>query len=70
MKSVELDWGGSEGGGQGEGVEGEGVEGEGVEGEGGLSPYFNSSLKRILAGKHLPCSSAIPIHITPVLLHP
>ena len=45
--------------------------GEGVGGEGGgLSPYFNSSLKRVLAAKHLPCSSATPIHITPVLLHP
>ena len=44
--------------------------GEGVRGEGGLSPYFNSSLKRVLAAKYLPCSSATPIHITPVLLHP
>ena len=26
--------------------------GEGVGGKGGLSPYFNSSLKRILAAKH------------------
>ena len=56
-----LDWGRSEGGGRGEGVWGGG-------GGGGLSPYFNSSLKRVLAAKHLPCSS--PIHITPVLLHP
>ena len=55
-----LDWGRSEGGGRG----------EGVEGEGGLSPYFNSSFKRVLAAKHLPCSSPTPIHITPVLLHP
>ena len=54
-----LDWGGSEGGGQGEGARG-----------GGLSPYFNSSLKRVLAAKHLPCSSPTPIHITPVLLNP
>ena len=23
-------------------------------GEGGLSPYFNSSLKRVLVAKHLP----------------
>ena len=46
---------------------GGGGRGEGV---GGLSPYFNSSLKRVLATKHLPCSSATPIHITPVLLHP
>ena len=45
--------------------------GEGVGGERGLSPYFNSSLKRVLAGTHLPCSSSpTPIHITPVLLHP
>ena len=42
--------------------------GEGVGGEGGLFPY--SSLKRVLAAKHLPCSSPTPIHITPVLLHP
>ena len=41
----------------------------GVGGEGGLSPYFNSSLIRVLAAKHLPCSSPTPIHITPVLLH-
>ena len=54
-----LDWGRSEGGGRG----------EGVGGEAGLSPYFNSSLKRVLAAKHLPCSSATPIHIIPVLLH-
>ena len=40
-------------------------------GRGGLSPYFNSSLKRVLAAKHLPCSSSSsPIHTTPVLLHP
>ena len=39
-------------------------------GEGGLSPYLISSLKRVLTAKHLPCSSATPIHITPVLLHP
>ena len=38
--------------------------------EGGLSPYFNSSLKRVLAAKHSPCNSPTPIHITPVLLHP
>ena len=38
--------------------------------EGGLSPYFNSCLIRVLAAKHLPCSSPTPIHITPVLLHP
>ena len=44
--------------------------GGGGRGEGGLYPYFNSSLKRVLAAKHLPCSSATPIHITPVLLHP
>ena len=38
---------------------------------GGLSPYFNSSVKRVLAATHLPCSSSpTPIHITPVLLHP
>ena len=37
---------------------------------GGLSPYFNSCLIRVLAAKHLPCSSPTPIHITPVLLHP
>ena len=37
---------------------------------GGLSPYFNSSLICVLAAKHLPYSSATPIHITPVLLHP
>ena len=43
--------------------------GAGGGGEGGLSAYFNSNLKRILAAKHLPCSSATPIHITPVLLH-
>ena len=56
-----LDWGRSEGGGRG----------EGVGGEGGLSPYFNPSLKRVLAAKHLPCSSSpTPIHIAPVLLHP
>ena len=29
-----------------------------------FSPYFNSCLIRVLAAKHL------PIHITPVLLHP
>ena len=56
-----LDWGRSEGGGRGEGVGGEG---------GGWSPYFNLSLKRVLAAKHLLCSSPTPIHITPVLLHP
>ena len=39
-------------------------------GEGGLSPYFNSCLIRVLAAKHLPCSSPTPIHIAPVLLHP
>ena len=44
--------------------------GEGGGGAGGLSPYFHSSLIRVLAAKHLPCSSATPIHITPVLLHP
>ena len=38
--------------------------------EGDLSPYFNSCLIRVLAVKHLPCSSPTPIHITPVLLHP
>ena len=33
------------------------VGGGGVRGEGGgLSPYFNSSLKRVLAAKHLPYS--------------
>ena len=47
-----------------------GGRGEGVGGEGGLSPYFNSSLKHVLAEKHLACSIATPIHITPVLLHP
>ena len=46
------------------------VGGGGVGGEGGLSPYVNSSLKRVLAAKHLPCSSPTSIHITPVLLHP
>ena len=40
-----------------------------VGGGGGLSPYFNSSLIRVLAAKQLPCSSPTPIHITPVLLH-
>ena len=60
-----LDWGRSEGDGRGQGV------GGGGGGERGLSPYFNSSLKRVLAAKHLPCSSSpTPIHITPVLLHP
>ena len=44
--------------------------GEGGGDEGGLSPYFNSNLKRLLATKHLLCSSPNPIHITPVLLHP
>ena len=44
--------------------------GEGVGGEGGLSPYFNSSLKRVLGAKHLPCSSPTSIHIIPVRLHP
>ena len=29
-----------------------------------------SCLIRVLAAKHLPCSSPTPIHITPVLLHP
>ena len=43
--------------------------GGGVGGEGGLSPYFNSSLIRVLAAKHLSCSRPTPIHITPVLLH-
>ena len=38
--------------------------------EGRLSPYFNSCLIRVLAAKHLPCSSPTPILITPVLLHP
>ena len=42
--------------------------GGGVGGEGGLSPYFNSSLKRDLAAKHLPCISPTAIHVTPVLL--
>ena len=37
---------------------------------GGLSPYFKSCLIRVLAAKHLPCSSPTPIHITPVLFHP
>ena len=37
--------------------------------EGGLSPYFNSCLIRVLAAKHLPCSSPTPIHMIPVLLH-
>ena len=37
---------------------------------GGLSPYLNSSLIRVLAAKHLPCSSPTSILITPVLLHP
>ena len=56
-----LDWGRSEGGGRW----------ECVGGEGGLSPYFNSSLKRVLGAKHLPYSSSpIPIHITLVLPHP
>ena len=56
-----LEWGRSEGGGRG----------EGVGGEGGLCPYFNWSLKRVLAANHLPCSSSpTPIHITPVVLHP
>ena len=36
----------------------------------GVYHYFNSSLIRVLAAKHLPCSSPTPIHITPVLLHP
>ena len=49
---------------------GEGARGAGGGGEGGLSPYINSRLKRVLAAKHLPCSSATPTHITPVLLHP
>ena len=31
---------------------------------------FNLCLIRVLAAKHLPCSSPTPIHITPVLLHP
>ena len=44
--------------------------GEGIGGEGGLSPYFDSSLKRVLAAKHLSCSSPTSIHITPVLHHP
>ena len=44
--------------------------GGGGRGKGGLSPLFNSSLIRVLAAKHLPCSSPTPIHITPVLLHP
>ena len=44
--------------------------GEEVGGEGGLSPYFNSSLKRVLHAKHLPCSSPTLIRIIPVLLHP
>ena len=44
--------------------------GEGVGGEGGLSPYFNSNIKRVLAAKHLSCTSPTPIHITSVLLHP
>ena len=75
-----LDWVRSEGGGRGGGRGG----GEGLSPyfssclkrevgggrEGGLSPYFNSCLIRVLAAKHLPCSSSTPIHITPVLLHP
>ena len=32
--------------------------GGGGGGEGGLSPYSNSSLKRVLSVKHLPCSSS------------
>ena len=44
--------------------------GGGGRGEGGLSPYFNSSLIRVLAAKDLPCSGPTPIHITLVLLHP
>ena len=31
---------------------GGGGRGKGVWGEGGLSPYFKSSLKRVLAAKH------------------
>ena len=38
--------------------------------EGGVSPYFDLCLIRVLAAKHLPCSTPTPIHITPVLLHP
>ena len=51
-------------------MNGEGMwAGEGVGGEGGLSPYFNSSLKRVLAAKHVLCSSSPTlIHIPPVLL--
>ena len=37
----------------------------GVGARGGLSPYFNSSLIRVLAAKHLHCSSPTPIHISP-----
>ena len=79
-----LDWGRSEGDGRGGGRgRGEGFclvalarvlkerWGRGGGGrEGGLSPYFNSCLIRVLAAKHLSCSSPTPIHITPVLLHP
>ena len=55
LGTVGSKWAG--GGGRGEG--------------GGLSPCFNASLKRVLAAKHLPCSSSPTlIHITPVLLHP
>ena len=43
---------------------GAGGERGGREGGGG------SCLIRVLAAKHLPCSSPTPIHITPVLLHP
>ena len=44
--------------------------GVGTGGSGGLSPYFSSSLIRVLAAKRLPGSSSTPIHISPVLLHP
>ena len=77
-----LDWGRSEGGGRGERVGGGGEAclltlarvikerwGRGGR-EGGLSPYFSSCLIRLLAAKHLPCSSPTPIHISPALLHP
>ena len=54
-----LDSGRSEGGGRGEGV-----------GARGACLLTLTRISRVLAAKHLPCSSPTPIHITPVLLHP
>ena len=54
---------GEDGGWTGDGRKAVGGGGGRGRGGGGLSPYFNSSLIRVLAAKHLPCSSPTHIHI-------